>query len=264
MTPEEQARADAINDALAASIQKRKAQPYGQPAADLIKEPKGKGPFYYGAICAFVVALHIAGAFVYSNWQQKRTAEKESARLAEANTRRLQEEAAHAEFIRQQAERDAQRARIQATNPAPRSTTPAAATPSNVQYNVMPSPPPVRASQPPRQVRSPAPAPQAAAAPAPSFTQSDHADVILKQADTYFNGEAYAKHLGVMDTYVEAIRVDSVFHDTFWNKYVTTGEVRVRYRVRPPGQSYTRTLKFEGETQVKGGRIQITSNVRPK
>jgi hypothetical protein len=67
-----------------------------------------------------------------------------------------------------------------------------------------------------------------------------------------------------MDTWVERIGIESTFHDTFWNKYVTVGEVTVYYTVRSPGGSYTRTLKFEGETNVKDGRIQISSKVRPK
>lgn len=267
MTPEERVRADAINDALTASLQKRKAQSQQPCAADCIREPKGKGAFYYGGIVALVVALHIAGAFAYISWQKKQAAGKEAERLAEMESRRVKEEVAHAEFMRQQVERDAQRARIQQSGQGTTRTAVVAATPARAEYNVMPTPPPPRATQQPaRQVRPQVTQPQAPVAPAPvpAFTQADHASLILQQARTYFNSDDYAKHLGVMDTWVERISIDSTFHDTFWNKYVTVGEVTVRYTVRSPGGSYSRTLKFEGETNVKDGRIQISSKVRPK
>lgn len=265
MTPDERARADAINDALTASLQKRQAQSQQPSAADCIREPKGKGVFYYGGIVAFVVALHVAGAFAYGSWQKKQTAGKETARLAEMESRRLREEVAHAEFMRQQVERDAQRARIQQSGQGAIRTVAGSATPTRVEYNVMPTPPSPRATQQPaRQVRLQVAQPQAPEAPAPAFTQADHANLILQQARTYFNSDDYAKHLGVMNTWVERIGIESTFHDTFWNKYVTVGEVTVHYTVRNPGGSYTRTLKFEGETNIKDGRLQISSNVRPK
>lgn len=221
-------------------------------------------------IVAFVAALHVAGALAYSSWHKKQTASQEVARLAEMESRRLKEEAAHAEFMRQQVERDAQRARIQQSGATTITTTVAsAARPTRIEYNVMPTPPPQRTSirQPARQVRPQvnqvAQAP-VESAPAPVFTDADHANPVLQQARAYFEGDEYAKNLGVMDTWVERISVESTFHDKFWDKYVTVGEVTVRYRVRGTGGTHTRTLKFEGETQIKNGVIQITSKVRPK
>lgn len=265
MTPDERARADAINDALTASLQKRKAQFQQPSAANCILEPKGKGALYYGGIVAFVVALHVAGAFAYSSWQKKQAAGKEVARLADEESRRLKEEVAHAEFMRQQVERDAQRARIQQSGQGAAQTVVGAAIPTRVEYNVMPTPPPPRATQQPaRQVRAQVAQAQAPEAPAPVFTQADHANAILQQARTYFESEDYAKNLGATDTWVERISIESTFHDTFWNKYVTVGSVTVRYRVRSPGGVHTRTLRFEGETEIKEGQIRIRSKVRPK
>jgi len=101
-------------------------------------------------------------------------------------------------------------------------------------------------------------------APAPALTNTDHANLVLQQANTYFSSDDYAKYLGVTNVWVESISIESTFHDTFWNKYVTEGKATVRYRVRSPGGVHTRTQKFQGETQIKDGAIQITSKIRPK
>jgi hypothetical protein len=234
MTPEERARADAISDAIAASVKQRRQQPIPgvSPAAPTASSRR----IFYTTLLVIVLAAHVAGFLVYRRHAE---AKAKRARIA-AQEERLIQQAATAEA---QANAERLSNALAATKPDKPMAAPTSVRKETPRLTRPVTPAPTRVS--------PTPAP---AAEIPDVTAS-HQTAAENHAYSHFRYKYTigSKNYGITSLQIttsETVQVPG------WPRYRTQGEVGLEYY---DGQSFKRTTRrFEVLTENKNGRIVAT------
>lgn len=249
MTPEERARADAINDAISRFSKARKQprlptpiQPPTAPRPTIPDAPRRTGnAFRYAAIFAFVLAAHIAGFMAYrhhSETEKTKEAERRAEIQALANAREQAAQAAaalaqaNAELARAEAERlKAQlAAQIKQTSP-------------KIEYNVYEEP-------------KPAPQPRPVTQPRPTS-----ADQLQRQTPPKEDAPTnrIAEHRNAAQRYLVSQKSDAWRAQILTTEQVSGWEGRYRTEFEiprnPKGISSPIPRRYDVLTQEKDGKI---------
>ncbi|MFA6961257.1 MAG: hypothetical protein WC205_10945 [Opitutaceae bacterium] len=246
MTPEEQARANAITDSIANSVKQRKQAPATIPYLSPKPPSKSSGILYYGGFLTLAAIITATVFYAYKTYSDR----QEQAAIAAATER---EETHRQELAEMQAKAAAANAEADRLKTAFRQITtqaPQAASPK-IEYNVYhnPTPTPRATQKQPTSLARQTPPPQNQ----PEDQSEKHQDTAVKYAYSYFR---YKYTIGSKNYAVTSL--DITPNDTSpvsgWPRYRTEGEAGLEYY---DGSGFRRTTrKFEVLTETKNGRIK--------
>lgn len=252
MTPEEQARAKAINDEIADSVRRRKQQdhePIKSSPVSLDPTPPNSKAFVYIVIFSLVVGLHLAGFLGYQYYTDVKKQEQEE-RRAQINAQILAEAQAkaalrEAEKLREALRRQQLQARINQSINTP---------PSNPAPQYVPQPTQV-VVQPP-EPEQPEPVRKAPEKPKKTLSNRDPATIPLsasycedqsaKHAEEYVMGIRFGRHEAKPRLVSIKACVTTAVIDNF--RYKTKGQAHVTYPGSTGGDVQT-VVHFESEIE---------------